>query len=186
MCFTFLGVQSIAQTDESNWSAKNLVAAQKGQIDYGGFTGKGVLRPKPGFRLLEISGAFSAKAEPRSLFIDRITLSTRGSKESQRIETIGPAIASGCLHIFVSPFLSKDVSLDFGKDKCLKFSAETSDGSTNLWALCREKDDVMLEVRFSQVSTPACMAFMVPDYWSGNLLLHFGDGTAPVLLPAAK
>jgi hypothetical protein len=57
---------------------------------------------------------------------------------------------------------------------------------TNLWALCREKDEFFLEVRFSQMSTPACMAFMVPDNWSGDLLLRFGDGTATVLRPAAK
>jgi hypothetical protein len=185
-----LGCQGIAQKSRSNWSAKDVTARFKNEIDGQGFGGGGTLEPKPGSRILEISGTFSATAEPRSVALEGVFLSPgstpRSEKERWGIESMGAQLGGICDHRFVGSLLSGAVKVSFGDKKFVEFASEMSGVGAVKWAVGKETESGPWQAKFYQNPTPLCMAFLVPENVSKSVTMHFGDGTVPVVVPAAK
>jgi hypothetical protein len=201
----FLGCQGIAQNGRSNWSAKGVTARFRNEIDGQGFGDwGGSVEPKPGSRILEISGTFSAKTEPYLVTLQDIFISPGSTPTSEKerwsIESMGAHLGGTCSHVVVGPLLGGVVSVvSGGEEKGAKFSVRLGGGEkfreitteksgfgAVKWAIGKETESGPWQAKFYQDPTPLCVAFGIPENVSRNVTLHFGDVTVPVVVPAAK
>lgn len=59
----------------------------------------------------------------------------------------------------------------------------TKDAAGNGYRLGRKTEQDPLEITLLKNPTRLCLAFFVPESAGGEMTLHFGDATVPVLLP---